>query len=78
MIDDDNMLVGIDNGGANPGGGPRYSVAVRCKFPTTGLTDGRTDYLENLLGTKSVTAGCCHTRVGLAGGFPVRFRPRVA
>ena len=39
VIDDDNMLVGIENGDDEKGDG-RYSVVVMCKFPTKGLTDG--------------------------------------
>lgn len=55
IIDDDNMLVGIDNGAGNPGGNPRYSVTVWCKFPTKGMTDGKTGFLANILGTNKVT-----------------------
>jgi hypothetical protein len=52
VIDDNNMLIGIDNGG-NPR--DRYSVIVLCKFPTKGLTDGQTGFLAKFLGTSHVT-----------------------
>jgi hypothetical protein len=54
IMDDDNMLVGIDNG-RDEVGSPRYSSVVWCKFPTKGLTDGKTDFFGNLIGTDKVT-----------------------
>ncbi len=68
VIDDSNMLVGIDNGGTNPGGRPRYSVTVWCKFRTKGLTDGKTDFLANILGTMKVTASGTTKYKTAAGG----------
>lgn len=56
IIDDNNMLVGIDNGATNPGGRPRYSVTVWCKFSTEGLTDGKDGFLANILSVEQVTA----------------------
>jgi hypothetical protein len=67
VIDDDNMIVGIDNGSINPGGDPRYSVVVWCKFPTKGVTDGKTGFLGNILGTSRVTASTT-TRYKTVGG----------
>jgi hypothetical protein len=55
IIDDDNMLVGIDNGAGSPGGNPRYSVIVWCKFSTKGLTDDKTGFLAGILGADKVT-----------------------
>jgi hypothetical protein len=52
VIDDDNMLVGIDNGRAD--NNSRYFVTVWCKASTEGLTDGKTDFLGNILGTRQV------------------------
>lgn len=53
VIDDNSMLVGIDNG-ADGSGVLRYEVVVMCKFPTKGITDGKKDYLGEVLGTKEV------------------------
>lgn len=52
VIDDENMLVGIDNGRA--ANNPRYYVTVWCRIPTNGLTDGKTDFLSKILGTSQV------------------------
>lgn len=67
VIDDDNMIVGIDNGGGSAGGNPRYSIFVWCKFRTKGLTDGQTGFLADFLGTGKVTASRT-TRYNTAGG----------
>lgn len=50
VLDDGNMLVGIDNGPALPGGEPRYSVVVWVKAPTKGITDGKKCDLSDLIG----------------------------
>lgn len=51
IIDGENMLLGVDNGGTNP----RYSVVVWCKFSTKGLAEGRTGFLNGILATNRVT-----------------------
>jgi hypothetical protein len=55
IVDKSTMIVGIDNGAGSPGGAPRYSVTVWCKFPTKGLTDGKTGFLADIIGTSKIT-----------------------
>jgi hypothetical protein len=66
IVDDDNMLIGIDNG-ADDKGGPRYSTVVMCKFPTKDLTDDQKGFLADFVKTEQVTVSGT-TRYKTVGG----------
>jgi hypothetical protein len=53
IVDNDNMLIGIDNG-EEYSGGPRFATIVWCKFSTKGLTDGKKGFFAELISTDEV------------------------
>jgi hypothetical protein len=48
VIDDDNMLIAVSNGGDN------YPTVLWCKFPTKNIVDGKKDFLSNIIKTEIV------------------------